>query len=636
MQAGAGFAGAGTTVLFLGFHGGGSDPVVFQQLGLLLWGMLALALAFGVLPRIAPRRELRVPLVAGLILVVLSGLSLFWSPGVDGTLEVMNRLSLYVAALIVVLAAANSRTWQAWALGVALATIGIVFAGVLDRLFPAFFELDHPSGAAASRLAAPLAYWNAMAGLAVAAVLASVAGGCLARSRFQRGIALAAMPTALLGLHLTFSRGGLLALVIGLAVLAALAHDRRALLRRGGAALVLGLLPVAAAHTEPEILYGSGGAGGPLIALVLAIVSAGAFAVGYERASVAATPRRGPTARVVFVLALAAATAVTAWAAARETPAGPVERGTGMSSPSDPAERLISTESRRGEIWGSAVRAGAESGLFGQGAGSFRVWWAADNGEPLVNDAHSFYLQLFAELGLPGLAAALTGIGTLLALALRARRTLKGRQALGAHSALLAVLAALAAQAAVDWTFEVPAVAIVAFACLGLAGAADSRPRPTRRHLSRSRALAIAACLLLAVVQVPGLVSLERVRSSYSALAAGAPEVALERSREAADAAPWSAPAAAAEAEAELALGMAPAALEDARRALDAAQEDWSYAVLLARVAEAAGARREAIAALRTAAELRPGAAALYEAARRSLRAGRGLPKEVYSPRPRD
>ncbi len=100
--------------------------------------------------------------------------------------------------------------------------------------------------------------------------------------------------------------------------------------------------------------------------------------------------------------------------------------------------------------WHAARHAGLAHPLGGTGAGTF----AADySGYPPARDAHSLYLQAFAELGVVGLVLVTALVAVPLAVALRRRLAVPA-----------AGLAVYAFAAGVDWDWQLPAVTVAALA----------------------------------------------------------------------------------------------------------------------------------------------------------------------------
>lgn len=129
------------------------------------------------------------------------------------------------------------------------------------------------------------------------------------------------------------------------------------------------------------------------------------------------------------------------------------------------AERLADVGSTRGDYWRVALDAFGDEPLLGTGAAGFRVEWLRERevSEGAV-DAHSLYLEIAAELGIVGLlllAALACGVASCAASTLRRDPTLATGPVAG--------LVMLALHAAVDWDWEMPAIALP---MLLLAGAA--------------------------------------------------------------------------------------------------------------------------------------------------------------------
>jgi O-antigen ligase len=126
------------------------------------------------------------------------------------------------------------------------------------------------------------------------------------------------------------------------------------------------------------------------------------------------------------------------------------------------AALLLFTPSSFGDrisYWRAARHIGAAHPLGGTGAGSFHVDYTS---LPPGHDAHSLYLQAFAELGVVGLVLIVALVALPLAFALR--------RGLAAPAAGLAVFAFAAG---VDWDWQLPAVTVAA---LALADAASAKP----------------------------------------------------------------------------------------------------------------------------------------------------------------
>ena len=216
----AGVALAGPTAL--AFFSGGFFDEPRLWAGLVACVLLVVAALTSPLPR-SPW-----PWVAPVAIALLAGwawLSTGWAP-LDGVaIADAQRVALYAVALLAgtLLLPALPRAVEP-ALG--LGTLVVVGYGLSGRLLPGLVHLD-ASQTALGRLEQPLTYWNAMGALAgIGFVLAARVMADPARPPWLRALLGAATAPLGLGVVLTFSRGTLLALAVGLAVLCLVAPAR--------------------------------------------------------------------------------------------------------------------------------------------------------------------------------------------------------------------------------------------------------------------------------------------------------------------------------------------------------------------------------------------------------------------------
>jgi hypothetical protein len=420
-----------------------------------------------------------------------SALSLTWAPLAGPAVDDVERLALYLAALVAAAALLTGRAgrWTEPALLAGIAATALY--GLSERLLPGLFELTR-SLAAGDRLAQPLTYWNGQG--ALAAIGLALAAGIIARSRpadagsplrrppaaadavaprsaspLVAAAAGAAVPLLGLDLYLTLSRGALGATAVGLLVLVALTGTRAAL-----ASTVLVTAGAALPAILAELVFdgvmhadSSSGAGAAMLAVL--VVAGAACAYGALR-----LPRGAPLPflRPLAVAALVLTLVVTVGA-------GPTARS---STPTTGSARLVSVESNRYGYWRVAVDAFADHPLRGIGTGSFRVeWLLRRDHDETVRDAHSLYLETAAELGLPGLVALLALLGGVAGAARRAR-----------VPAATAALAAWAVHAGVDWDWELPALTLVAVLLAGRVIAAAEPARPPEPGATDATPLAAA------------------------------------------------------------------------------------------------------------------------------------------------
>jgi hypothetical protein len=407
-------------------------------------------------------------------LAAWTGISITWAPLRGPAFEDFQRLLMYVGMLLAAVALLRSRA-AARAIDPALAggALVVTLYGLSNRLLPGIVHLSH-SASAGGRLEQPLTYWNAMGLLAALGfVLSARIGGDPSRPESWRAAATAACVPLGVAVYISFSRGAIVALALGLAVLI-LAMPTRTQLRALGVVLGAVIPAVIAAGLMPGVrgLSGSLGAreaeGAVMLVVLAALCGAGAFAhtrfVRTAPPALLRMPRRTPVYVALAVVIVAGA----ALASALHEKGGPTNPAFGAN-----ARRLGSVETNRTAYWGVALRTFSHHVLKGDGSASFQVNWLRERKifDP-AKDAHSLYIETAAELGLVGLAllaSLLWGVGES---AVWAHRRLPELSA-----GWIAALCAWAIHAGLDWDWEMPAVSLIA---LLLAGALIAWGEPIR------------------------------------------------------------------------------------------------------------------------------------------------------------
>jgi hypothetical protein len=463
---------AGPTVL--AFHSGGFFDRPRLVAALAAWAVVLVA-AFAAprpLPASTPGRVALGGLAA---LAAWTALSLLWAPVAGATVDDIQRLLLYlgyVAGAIALFA----QPWVVRALEPALAAGALIVTGygLSERLVPDLVDLD-ASVTAGGRLEQPLTYWNASGVLAaIGLVLCLRMAGDPRRGTPLRAAAAAAAVPLATGVYLSFSRGALAALAVGLVALLALAPDGRAQLRALAVTLIPGAAAAVLAGALPAVRAMEGGMStrrveGLVMLLALAALAAAAALLTLRTAR-AGTPggrlaltRRTAALAVAGVLLLGGVLAAAALEARPES-SSPAFGATGA--------RLGSIDSNRYSYWRVALGTFADQPVQGIGSGGFVVDWLQERDvlDP-TREAHSLYLGTLAELGLVGLAALLAFLG---GVAAAARRLWRSDPGLAAGPA--AALAVWAAHAGLDWDWEMPAVSLVALALAAALVAWSERP----------------------------------------------------------------------------------------------------------------------------------------------------------------
>jgi O-antigen ligase len=445
------------------------------------------------------------------------------------------------------------------------------------------------------------------------AIVLGLAWSAHARLLVGRMLALAAIPIAAVAVYLTYSRSSVAGVVLGVLVVLAASRNRWTVLVHALAAGLGAGAGIVAVRDAPQIAHatGSAGAGRVILVLVLAglvgIAAAGAtWALHGERWRLDRRPALALLAGVLAVVAVVGAIALPsparkAWNQFNEDPFK-LGKQTGAEQ-TDPAAHLSTLAGNRRNLWASALDAFA-SHPAGIGAGTFEFWWDRDarNAE-FVRDAHSLYIESLAELGWPGFLLVVLFLVTVLWLALRARRHLRGPPGIGASAGLIGAFAVFLLTAGVDWMWESTAVSVLALLAIATAGAVpvgDAEGAAPARVLPRPlpvpwRVAATIAALLACLIELPALVSNSEVRRSQSSVRAGALDLALRQANDAIAAEPWAATPYVQRSLIEEREGKLQAARVDLQRAVSREPTNWRHPLALARVEAELGDPRAAL-----------------------------------------
>jgi O-antigen ligase len=556
-----------------------------------------------------------------------SAISSSWSGSVELSVIEADRVLAYLGFFLVAfLIAQTDQRRQRFAEGLAISLALVALLALGSRLLPHVLEVGESLGNG-PRLRYPLGYWNAdgaVFGIAVALLLWS---SRQALSTTLRWLSVAAMPAALLALYFTYSRGGLLALLVAAGCTVALSRDRLWLLATLGIA-VLGALPAVLAvqgrrsladAIDNQVAVDQGitvllilAAG---IALALLLFAALRWA---ERRDGGLTGRAVELSRNPRLLGVAAAAvAVVAIGAAIAIGGRAWDQfsSSDVQFPNQPEQHFSDfSGAGRHDFYRVALDAFGEKPLAGSGAGTYEFAWERHRSiaQP-VHNAHSLYLEAFAELGLVGGLLVLGLIGTLLWTGYSAWRA-AGHPQRERYAALLAAALAFAIAAAFDWFWEVAALGAVFFLAAGVLVAARCRQladAPGRAGGGEERRFGMAvAGLALAWIAAIGLIGpllVEReIHSSEDAattgnLAAAVNHAETARSIEPFAASPYVQLGLLAERQGDFA-----AAAGRYTQAIDREDRNWQLYYLRSRVEEAAGDRAAAEADLNRARRLNP------------------------------
>lgn len=399
-------------------------------------------------------KALRVALGGLIGLAAWTWVSAAWAPMQGPAIDSFERTMLYLAvlaasALVFVRREVAELVEPALVAG---ATVVLGY-GVLGDLGLFDVQITRSAG---GRLDQPLTYWNAEGVLAAMGfVLAARLAGSASRPLALRLAAAGVAPLLGLGVFLTFSRGSITALAVGLAVLMAFTPTWSQL-RATAIALEATLVAIIVVEVLPDAAA--------LVLLVGTMLVAAAAQAWAAQSEDEESTRTGPLPRAGRLRTLAWGAA--ALLAIAPFAAGLIDRNEEPTNPAFGAttDRLTTSGSHRYSYWRVAIETFADDPATGIGAGGFQAAWLEHRPiDENVRDAHALQLETAAELGVPGLVfLALLFAGVIAAI----RRLGVADPALAAGPT--AALAVWAAHSAIDWDWEMPAVTLVAALLAGV------------------------------------------------------------------------------------------------------------------------------------------------------------------------
>ncbi len=612
----------------LALAGGGFEVTPRQVAGLAAWLVVVALILLGTASRATLARPVywAVGLIGGLSL--LSAMSSLWSGSVELSVVEADRVLVYLGFFLAAfLIAQTEKRRQRFAEGLAISLALVALLGLASRLLPDLIEVGD-SFLTTPRLAYPLGYWNANGaafGIAVALLLWTSR-----RAAWEglRWLSVAALPAVLLALYFTYSRGGLLALLIAAACTIALSRDRLWLLATLAIGAIGALAPVLAVQARRSLADNVANQAavdqGVTVLLILAagIALALALFVGLrwvERREGRLTGRalelsRNP--RLLSGVAAAAAVVAIGVVIAVGGRAWDQFSSSDVQFPDQPEQHFSDfSGAGRYDFFRVAIDGFEEKPLLGAGAGSYEFAWERHREIPLpVHDAHSLYFEAFAELGAIGGVLVLALIGTLLWTGFAAWRAAPHPQR-ERYAALLAACLAFAVVAGFDWFWEVAGLGAIFFLAAGvLVAARCAQLSPPRPNLSADGeggrfGLAVAglAVAWVAVIALVGPLLVDReIDASRNAAAAGEIDSAVNHAETARSIEPFAATpyvqlGLLAESQGDYAT-----ATERLTQAIDREDRNWQLYYLRSRVEEAAGDLAAAEADLNHARELNP------------------------------
>jgi O-antigen ligase len=432
-------------------------------------------------------------------LVALTIASVLWSVNPSDSWQEASRTLAYavVFGVGIVFARFAPHRWGAVLAGTVIASTIICVYALLTKVFPGALNPNEVY----ARLREPFGYWNA-----VGLMAALGAPGCLWLGARRDGhaalnaLAYPALGLMLLTLLLAYSRGGLLALLIGVGVWFVLVPLRL----RGVTVLAVSAsgAVIAAAWafsqdglSKDRMSIGERATAGHqfgllLVVLVVLLLVAG-LGIGFATARRAPRrdTRRAAGVTILVILALVPVVAAAGLALSTRGLGGSISHGWkqltdphASTPPNDPG-RLAAVGSVRARYWNEALKMWRGHPGKGVGAGGYATLRPRYRQDDLdVRHAHGYVVQTLADLGVAGMLISVALVGFWLVAATAAvgrRRGLPHSPERIGLLTLLTVVVVFAVHSFVDWTWFVPGNAVVALLCAGwLAGRGPLTPEP--------------------------------------------------------------------------------------------------------------------------------------------------------------
>ncbi|MCB0859140.1 MAG: O-antigen ligase family protein [Solirubrobacterales bacterium] len=534
----------------LALGGGGYDLFARHLTGILAWVLVAVLLLGPWPDRIRPGRSLF--LVGGLLLSLslLSAISSIWSSSVSSSLAEFERgigyLGIFTASYLT-MRTPKQREWFARGIGAGLAVIVLLALG--DRLIPGS-NRDLEEGLV--RLTYPLGYWNGDGISCGAAAVLFTWFAAIAGNRWWRSGCLSIGILGATALYLTYSRGGLLVAVIAMILLLFLSTRRLRVMATlvvvvAGTTLLLLVVSMYPAISGDKV--GDPTAGESLIVILAAVVAMALAAAALE-GLVRIARKRGRLVqgaletsrdrRLLLSLAGAAVAFLLVFSLAFGNNVWDQFTVSDVPAPSDAKSRFADLSgSGRYEFNRVALDIFADNPVLGSGAGTYPTEWTLRRDVPVVTqDAHSFYLENLAELGIPGGLLALAIPLSLIWLGLLGWRRRAGRDA----PVMLALTVGLFFSLAFDWFWKLGATAALLMLVAAWITSAEA-VEPERKRAGAGGAFTIAGLLVawIAVVALAVPAAADHyIDASADSVRSGHLDRAVDQAQTASKLDPWS------------------------------------------------------------------------------------------------
>jgi hypothetical protein len=607
-------------VFGIAFNGGTYSLEARYALAVAVWWGVGLTVALGLVPRAAIPRAAWIAGGSLVALTVWTALSATWAPSAETAIVEALRVCLFVGVFAGIALVSRRGRADRFADGLGLGIAAVAVLSLATRLFPhlvAAPALEQTLQDVGVRLNYPVGYWNGLAMFVALGMPLWLRAAIADRPAPLRGLAVLPIPVAVSVIYLASSRGAAAVAIVGTVAFLALTSRRPHALAAAAAGAGAAALAAVVIHARPVLIDGPlrghdavvKGRAAALLILLFCVAGAVLYGLIAQFA-----PRRatlpGPARAGGWVAALVAcAIGIVALHPAQRV--REFKRPVGQSVDTSlartylEAHLLSSGGAGRWQFWGSAVDEFQAHPLAGYGAGTYEAWWAQHGSLAyFVRDAHSLWLETMGELGIVGLLLLLGAFVTALAAGVaRLRRTQWDERATVA--ALLAGLLGFILGTALDWMWELTAVALLGIAFLALltgpgtlpaAGEPEAAPRRPPPPVAARAGTAVVA-LLIVLFAGASLLGQRALDGSQRAAARGDTKGALDSALRAKRLQPWaSAPLL------QLALvdeqaGSLPAARAWVGRAIGKHSDDWRLWVVAARLdtklAQPRAARRD-------------------------------------------
>jgi tetratricopeptide (TPR) repeat protein len=506
---GAGGCLTATAVLFS--DGSSNGPLVWLGIAALTVAAAVGAGALAGVARPAPGREAWLALALLAAFVVWCGISVLWSIQPDRSWDYLNRGLVYLALAAVGLALGSyvPRAPRLWACVLSVVLALALGWALLGKAVPAL-----GSSGRIARLASPVGYWNALALLFDQALpLALWLAARREHAHWLRGAGVVYVYALVVGLLLTYSRGGVLVGGVVVALWLAFSGPRiegaAALLLGGGVGVGVAVWafsrPGLAKDLQPHSVRVHDGA---WFALVFCLAAVAVAALAYlasvveEQRPLSEARRRLVGRAALGVVAAGAAAAVVVlivrsqpqawWHDFSSQPTNPAQLNT-------PGRLANLSSSSRWLWWKEAWQAFEDQPLRGTGAGSFELTHRLlRTNNIVVTEPHNVPLQFLSETGIVGLLLALGSVAAAAVGVVRALRRLEGPERAVAVALALSASAYLL-HSIVDFDWDFVAVSAPFFLTVGVllgGGTVRAQRQPYLAVVPVAFAIAVALSLL--------------------------------------------------------------------------------------------------------------------------------------------